>query len=446
VTLYTLPGTGYVIVGSTPASSDAAVPICGSTQLPCRTLGKALALVDADNNGSGDGRVILLTTGAFSSENIGNNPVLNWKSGTSAYGGFDPLTFEIVGRSQLSSNSNGCFNPRHGLAFGSGSGIEIARIDITHVVNGCENLDTAVVCTNCGVTFRDLTMTSVTLGSVVRGALITGAGANVLFDRVTVNGGGAGTVSNTGIEISAGATVNLRDTSVLTSGQNPSAVGQQTQAAIYADNATFVAQRSRFVLKGSATTASPVATIVATNSNVSIKSSFLSNVIGVLGDGISVTGGAATLINNTIVGSDVATGTASGVRSSVAVSMMNNIILGFPRAITYGAAAGLGSLVFGNALSATVQLGDCNGTPGAIADFNAATGSTCNTSGTALASNLGTACALTGRASFDLHLNTGVTNPCSGGGLNASAAGTAPTQDIDASVFKAPPSIGADEP
>jgi hypothetical protein len=459
VTLSVVPGANYVIVSSAPGATDTpSSGTCGSAAQPCRTLKKALALIDPDANLVGDGRSVLMTSGLFAE--ITDDTLaeqLQWVSGVDLYGGRDPVTYAVSNvATQIDVKTAPAFASgqyARGLYFGGniGADVVIENVLLTFNITLATIRIDGIECIGCKATFRNVGVTIPAHSNhVSRGFMISGAGSSPALERMKINidAGFAG-MPHYAVGLHAGAAATLSDSTLTTVIEDACCT---TQGALYVEDSTLTVKRSVLAVSGSSIGAdagwSTVRTVGAT---LSMENSVVVHTVGNSAIGlVQLTGGQVTLLNNTFLGSGSTNLNARGVYLSNPGSLMGNYISGFAIPIDIGFDPGKASLLYGNALSSsTANLVRCpaNQSFTAIADVNANAGAACNASSQNWTGNISSSCALVNASAGDYHLNAQIANACKDAGMAASPAGIAPADDLDGQARPAGSAvdIGADE-
>lgn len=457
--LHLLPGSNYVIVSDSASANDSAVPACGSIATPCRTIDKALALIDPNNDQVGDGRDLILTSGNYSTYSGATRTP--WKSGASVYGSRDPRTFDRGSRTVWLHENGGCHNPVTGIYLSPAlsSDVVFFDFDFNYSPSGCLNRNTAFDCDGCSVGFKGVAIKamippSVTYNSYARGLFVRGGGAIPTVKNTTIEVG-LGNWANVGVEVWSGSQVALTDVSIVLAAENLENLGDAGDTAAAKENTCLhleagsaTLERVTCVLKGNvSTTFGPTAGVVSDGGTLVAKNSVIATAAGDLASGVSLltSAGSASLQHLTIVGSNATTGSAAAINANSSFSMLNSLVAGFAYAARLNNASALAASLDGNVMSAGVALGHCNGTDtNLMSELQAASPSLCNQSGPNRTANQAATCGLIDTVGLDFHLNPSQAAACINQGVMSAAAGIATTTDLDGEARSAP-DVGADE-
>lgn len=430
VTLHSAPGAGFVVVSHAFNAADA--PLCGTVSFPCRSLIYALSRVDQDGNGSGDGRHIVMTSDSFAEVPASTAAGIVWKSGTSLYGGRDPVTFGRGQKSEITidSTAGGCSRP--GLVLGSTVvNVDIDNVAITESVNNCQGDYGPLVCNGCTFTLSQSSVSATAnqaVGNTVR--VIGGAHATIVDSDILA---ASSFNVNRCLYADGASTVTIERSRLHTAGASPSASGADN-SALRSDGAFITARASLFRLSGSYSNTvggQPSAGIYLKGGTFFGENIDVVETVHEVFSGIyAETATPLTLINATLVGPASSSGIGPGVLTPGAVAIMNSLFSGFRVGVNLSAPAAYGSKLYANVFDGIGTAVACGGMAiVAASDLNGATAmATCNQSSQAWSNNAAGNCTFVNAAMNDYRLAAGA-NACVDAGVSTSPVGTAPAVD-----------------
>ncbi|MDF1564106.1 MAG: Ig-like domain-containing protein [Deltaproteobacteria bacterium] len=433
VTLFAGPSENdAVVVSSAATASDDGG--CGTVEQPCETLARGLELITG-GGAQGDGRTLLLTTGAFTDTTPQERA---WPAGVDLEGGYDPVTF--VRTAELTEvtfvqTAPACNNSTWGVTLPSGLAVKWSQIHARHTLP-CTNTARLFLCSGCVATFEDCAagIDAQPFSSYV---FVAQSGGNLTLDRVSIltNGG----QHADGLWI-GGSTLTLRDSSVITN------KGISGGRALELATGTAVIERTYLGLIGGAGSTNTSDTILVTGGDLYLRNSVVHHQ-ATTNSALEIRGGTATLESSTVIASSTSAG---GLVTQVPVNVANTIFDGGDYGIVLTNVASRGSLLFSNALASDgAALLRCRNSANiADLDQNDPTDlSACNDSGTPWTGNLAGPCPFVDAATADFHLETGLANPCLDAGAATTPLGVIPSDDLDGQSRPrgAGPDIGADE-
>ncbi|MDF1564584.1 MAG: hypothetical protein P1V51_16180 [Deltaproteobacteria bacterium] len=462
VTVFVEPSdTNFVFVSDAAGAADGAG--CGPKATPCRSLRGALAVVDPGATGAGDGRHLLMLSGAYNEFLTDSN--IFWPTGVHLLAGRDPVTFArgvtsglLIQRQQdLCSSSpagEGVIQvpptPGGGLLF---SGLELVWANSC----GINSLMRALQCAGCTLELRDARI-SYQMDPIAGASSYTCIPVRVdNSSDLTVTRSeivSAQSCFNTNGIFLNGGLLTVQDSRVSVIGV--SNVTGAARAIGVAGSGEAIVERSVLEVDGNTYAYSnfdnfAVITVgLSGNSGVlNLRNSVLSNTMGGRVSAVFVASNNVSIWNTTMLGDGITTGPGSGVRGSRAFVMGNSYVTGFPYGIYLATPEALPTQLHGNILNpAGAFLAHCNGTDTAdLADLNAASGTLCNTSGQTWGSNTLAVCALTDPTGGDYSLNLSSPNACVDAGVASSPGGFPPSDDLDGEARPrgAGYDVGADE-
>jgi hypothetical protein len=432
VRLWVAPGDNVYL---SPGGAD--VASCGTVNVPCLGMRTAIGKLTVARPD------LLLYEGTYT-EIVQDNLPVALRSSSDYRGGRVPFTFARGQASKVWLYRNCCGENLPAVYANAVTGATVDNLDFGVLMNGAGALSKyyAFICDSCQATLTDVAFSigRTTLGAATpdyRGVQVRGSAADVHATRLKVTVA-EGTQVNLGVEVATGASF------VLDQGQvdvTAATVTKENAALEVLTGGTAVVRRSVLRMTGSdtgvgdPTTGRFTAGAFLSGGNLTLENSVVYTTAGPESFGLLAitTGGAATLINSTLLGGSYTSGGGTGVRSDATVRVMNSLVQGFARGLNLATATSLGSLLFNNAFDnsgSALTLAACNGFNATLSALNGATGTTCNQSAAAWAGNLQGYCWLTNPAAADYTLITSLPNPCVDAGASSTPAGVAPGVDL----------------